>query len=649
MAPRPVSRRNLLAAAGAVAAGSLLGGELVTGARGAGLAGVSVRPGATAPGLGPASGYVPDGTAGVASAFPLAAVKLLEGPMRANQSRNTNYLLFVDSDRLLRSFRLNYGLPSASRPCGGWEAPGSAVRGHSTGHLMSGLALTWASTGNQAAADKGDYLVGQLARCQARARRAGFHRGYLSAFPERIFGRLEAGLAVWSPYYMIHKIMAGLIDQHQLAGSALALEVAAGLADWVDWRTGRLSYAHMQQVLATEYGGLPESLVNLYSITGEDRYLRTAQRFYHAAVLDQLALGEDQLAGLQANTTVPKMISCVRVWEETGDRRYHDIAANFWRILTRHHTYVTGGSSNFEHWHPPGAIAAQLSNRTCENCVSYNMLKLTRLLHFHQPHRTDLLDHYERTLFNQMLGEQDPASPHGFNCYYTGLSPGAFKQQPLNYFPRGDPDVYSTDYGDFTCDHATGMETQAKYADTIYSRDPAGLYVNLFIPSEVTWAEEGITVRQVTGFPDEPGTRIEVASGTAAMTLRVRIPAWAAGPARATLNRRELPGPAAPGSWLAITRRWRAGDRLHVTLPMRLELNPAPDQPAVQAVTHGPVVLSGGYGTKAPTAMPRLDTGSLAMTQAWPMTFGARADASPVPLIPIARMHHQHYNVYWRT
>jgi len=273
---------------------------------------------------------------------------------------------------------------------------------------------------------------------------------------------------------MIHKYLAGLIDQYQLAGDGQALEVAAGLADWVDWRTSRLSYARMLMVLENEYGALPEALANLYAITGTKRYLAAAQRFYHARVLDPLAAGEDVLPGLQCNVTVPKIISCVRLWEETGNRKYRDIAQNFWRLVTGHYTYVIGGSGNYEHWHAPDVAAGQLSNRTCEGCVTYHLFKLTRLLHFHDQERTDLLDYYERALFNQMLGTQDPDSPHGFNLYYTGLSPGAFKQQPTNYFPRGDPDVYSTDYANFACDNAAGMETQAKFADTIYTRDARG-------------------------------------------------------------------------------------------------------------------------------------------------------------------------------
>jgi DUF1680 family protein len=595
------------------------------------------------------TGYAPDGTAGLTRAFPLSQVKLLTGAFEQNQRRNTSYLLFLDADRLLRSFRLNYGLKAAAEPCGGWEAPDSEVRGHNTGHLLSALALTWATTGNPEARDKGRYIVRELAALQGRAAAAGFSPGYLSAFPEDYFDRLEAGQSVWSPYYMIHKYLAGFIDQYQLAGDETALEAAIRLADWVGWRTGRLSYDHMQRVLEVEYGGLPEALANLYTITGNNQYLVTAERFYHARVLDPMVRGQDRLTGLQANVTTPKVTSFLRLWEETGNDRYHALAMNFWETVVRHHSYVVGGVSDHEHFGPPDVIAAALSNYTCENCVTYNLLKLTRLLHFHQQDRTDLLDYYERALFNQMLGEQDPDSPHGFNVYYTGLSPGAFKQQPLNYFPRGDPDVYATNYGTFTCDTATGMETQAKFADTIYSRDDRGIYVNLFVPSEVTCTDRSITLRQTTSFPDQPQTRIEVISGLALMRLRVRIPAWVAGPPQARLNGRPLHVTARAGGWLAVDRIWQRGDVLDVALPMRLELEPTPDQPAVQAATYGPIVLAGAYGADAGTAMPHLTPGSLRRDTGSEITCTARAGGREVTLRPIARTQHEHYTVYWRT
>jgi len=591
-------------------------------------------------------GYAPDGTAGRAAALPLSDVELLASPFLDNQGRNTAYLLFLDPERMLRPFRLNYGLDTQAQPCGGWEQPTSEVRGHTTGHLMSALALTYANTGNDEALARGRYLVGQLATLQARARLMGFHPGYLSAFPESFFDLLEEGRPVWSPYYMIHKYLAGLIDQYQLAGDDQALDVAVKLGDWVDWRTARLPYAQMQMVLQYEFGGLPEALANLYTITGRERYLAAAQRFYHARVLDPLADGVDQLAGLQANVNTPKIIACVRMWEETGSTKYRDIAQNFWDLVTGHHVYVIGGAGNYEHFQQPDVVAGQLSNFTCENCVSYNLLKLTRLLHFHQLTRTDLIDYYERTLFNQMLGEQDPTSPHGFNCYYTGLSAGAFKRQPLNYFPGGNPNIYATDYDTFTCDTATGLETQAKFADSIYTRDADGLYVNLFIPSRVRVA--GLVLQQATGFPDDPMTSLSVVSGAATMTLRVRVPAWADGTPVVFLNGTLIPAAPAAG-WIAIRRRWQAGDLLQVTLPMRLAFEPTPDHPTVQAVTYGPVVLSGVYPANPGSLTPTLEVGSVQQTATQPMTFGATSDGKPVTLIPVSRVAHEFYSVYWQT
>ena len=649
-APRGLSRRRALTALG-VGAGALIAEQALV-ADGTPPSSSPLPEASIAPEPG---GYAPDGTAGRAAALPLRAVDLLDSPFRQNQARNTEYLLFLDPERMLRSFRLNYGLTSTAEPLGGWERPDSQIRGHMTGHLLSALALTYANTGDPAALIRGRYLVSQLAGLQAQAEKAGFHPGYLSAFPEVYFDWLEQGRPVWSPYYMIHKYLAGMIDQYQLAGDDQALDVAGKLADWVEWRTSRLPYPQMQMVLQNEFGGLPEALANLYTITGKERYLATAQRFYHAEVLDPLADGLDVLPGLQANVTTPKIIACVRMWEETGSGKYHDIAQNFWDIVTGHHVYVIGGVGNYEHFQAPDVVAAQLSNFTCENCVSYNMLKLTRLLYFHQQDRVDMLDYYERTLFNQMLGEQDPTSPHGFNCYYTGLSAGAVKRQPLNYFPGADPDVYATDWDTFTCDTASGIETQAKFADTIYSRDADGIYVNLFIPSQVRY--KNLVLRQATGFPDDPVIRLSVVSGAATLTLRVRVPKWVAGPPVIWLNGgllRDLPGDQVKGDgevgggWIAVRRRWQTGDLLEVTLPMQLAVEPTPDHPAVQALTYGPVVLSGVYGRDPGQLTPQLELASVRRTAAQPMTFEAVADHKPVRLIPVARAAHEYYTTYWQ-
>ncbi|MFG2361494.1 beta-L-arabinofuranosidase domain-containing protein [Streptomyces mirabilis] len=629
----PLDRRHFLAVTGTSTAAMTLaaaGGGTAHASTGTNTSGAPVAHDANAP----------------VQPFPLGSVTLLDSAFRANQQRNSTYLRFVDIDRLLHTFRTNVGLPSNAQPCGGWEGPSVELRGHSTGHLLSGLALAHAHTGERALRDKGHRLVAALAECQAASPAAGFGAGYLSAFPESFFDRLEAGTGVWAPYYTIHKIMAGLVEQHRLTGSGQALDVVLRQAEWVDRRTEPLSHEQMQRVLETEFGGMNDVLADLHALTGDARWLAVAERFTHARVFDPLARNEDKLAGLHANTQIPKMVGALRLWEEGLPDRYRTIAENFWQIVTDHHTYVIGGNSNGEGFHEPDVIAGQLSNNTCENCNSYNMLKLTRLLHFHAPRRTDLLDYYERTLFNQMLGEQDPDAAHGFNIYYTGLGPGAFKQQPS--FMGTDPDAYSTDYDNFSCDHGTGMETQAKFADTVYSHDRHRLLVNLFIPSQVNWRKRNITWRQTTSFPDRSSTVLTVTAGRAAHQLLVRIPSWAAD-ARATLNGRALPDRPEPGSRLVLDREWRAGERVEVSLPMRTVIEPTPDDPDVQAVLHGPVVLAGAYGDRSTPWLPRLDTGSVRQESQEPLRFTARADGEDVSLLPISRVHHQHYSVYWQT
>ena len=619
----------------------------------------------------PRATYAPDGTAGKTAAVPRADVRVLGGPFRGNQQRNLAYLLFLDPDRMLRSFRVNYGLPASAMPIGGWESPTSKIRGHVTGHLLSALAWAYADTGmsagdpdRRAVKAKGDYLVAQLASLQAMASRVGYSDGYLSAFPEQYFTWLEDGQSnrVWSPYYMIHKYLAGLIDQYQLAGNTLALDVASRLADWVDRRTRNLSYQHMQSILDVEFGGLPEALANLYAITGDRATLKTAERFYHARFLDPLAANIDRLHGAQCNISVPKVIAALRLAEETGNEKYWNAAVNFWRISTGHHSYAIGGQGNHENWGPPDAVAGTLSNYNCEGCVSYNMLKLTRLLHFHEPGIAAYMDYYERTLVNHLLGTQDPASPHGFVAYYTGLSPGAHKQVPSNYFPGTNENVFATDYDTFTCDTATGLETPTRFTDTIYTRDPdGGLRVNLFIPSRVR--ADGLTLRQDTTIPDTLATTLTVETGTGRMTLRVRVPAWATS-VRARLNgvpqRLQLstsppapPADAAPLAAFEVTHAWRPGDQLQVSYETTLALHPAPDNTRVTALAYGPAVLAALTGDAL--RMPAIDLSSIRQFSTSSLafeaqgTFGAPRGTRPIPLIPVCDVAHQRYTTYWQV
>lgn len=603
-------------------------------------------------GFGAAVATVPLDLPAVGSPAGGPAVRLLDSRYRQNMLRTVAYLRFVDLDRLLHMFRVTAGLPSAAEPCGGWEAPDVQLRGHTTGHLLSGLAQAAYWLGDAELRARSERLVAALASCQAP-------NGYLSAFPETTFDELEAGKNPWAPYYTIHKILAGLLDQHRLLGSAAALRVAVSLASWAYERTGKLTREQMQKVLHVEFGGMNEALINLYGVTRDPRHLELARRFDHDEIFDPLAERRDTLAGRHANTDIAKIVGAAAAWQATGEQRYRTIAHYFWEQVVGHHTYVIGGNANAEFFGPPDQVVSQLGENTCENCNSYNMLKLTRRLHLASPERAEYMDYYEWTLLNQMLGEQDPDSAHGNVTYYTGLSQNARRKGKDGLV--ADPGSYSSDYDNFSCDHGSGLETHTKFAEPIYDTAGDTLRVNLFVPSEVDF--RGVRFRLVTEYPYRGTIRLEVLGpGSGATTgggfaVRVRVPGWAAG---ASVRVRSAPAgggePGRPGdgvpvaaragTYVAIRRVWRKGDTVELTLPMRLSWRPAPDNPQVKALTYGPLVLAGRFGAEPPAVVPTVDPVSL-RREAGTAEFSVVTDGVRRRFSPFLDVHHEYYGVYF--
>jgi len=591
-----------------------------------------------------------------ATAFSLGDVRLLDGVFRDAMLRNGDYLLALEPDRLLHTFRLTAGLPTTAKPYGGWEDPKGELRGHSLGHYLTACALTHASTGDKRFKQRVDSIVTELARCQAALPAKGYRPGFLSAYPEEFFDRVYARQPVWAPFYTLHKIMAGLLDAHLYCANAQALEVLVKLADWVKARVDLAGEARQQAMLDTEFGGMNEVLANLHGVTGNPEHLRLARAFDHRAVFDPLSRLEDRLDGLHANTQIPKFTGAAREFELTGERYYGDIAQFGWDRVAMHRSYVIGGHSDREHFFPTNAFARHLGTDTCETCNTYNMLKLTRHLFAWAP-EAPTLDFYERALFNHILASQDPKT--GMFVYFPPLKPGHFKS-------------YSTPDNSFWCCVGTGMENHAKYADTIYFRGPDTLYVNLFIASELTWKEKGLVVRQETDFPESGLSRLSLkCREPLKLALKIRRPAWAAaGWALLVNGERQLPD-GEPGSYVTVNREWREGDRIELRLPMDLRIEPLPGAPEWVAFLQGPIVLAGELGV---AGLPRLyirnqtELGRVPTPEV-PVLVGDRASLlshvrparSPltwrtenlgrpreVTLSPFYRLHHQRYSVYWQ-
>jgi len=590
--------------------------------------------------------------------FPLDSVRLLDGPFRDAMIRDQEYLLSLDLDRLLHNFRVTAGLPSTAQPLGGWEAPDVELRGHAVGHYLSAVSLMFASTGDARFKQRAASLVAEFAKIQA-AESTKFHPGYLSAFPEELFDRVETRQRVWAPYYTIHKIMAGLLDAHLLTDNAQALDVLTKQADWVVWRNGRLTETQRQAMLQTEQGGMVEVLSNLYASTGNAQYLTAATWFEHHRIVDPLARGVDPLDNVHANTQIPKIIGSAREYELTGDPKYREIATFFWDRVVHHRSFVFGGNSDGEGFFPESETSHHLGAEGPETCNTYNMLKLTRHLFAWNP-SAETMDFYERALTNHILGSQDPKT--GMVIYYCPLKPGAFK-------------TFSTPTDSFWCCVGTGMENHSKYNDTIYFHDPSSLYVNLFIPSELTWKEKGLKLRQTTKYPEEDKTSLAVTSERPLqMPIRIRYPGWAKSGIAIAINGRPETITAKPGSYVTLDRTWKTGDRIDVTIPMSLHMEALPDDNHLQALMYGPVALAGDLGTAGlesvkrygPSAPPMGRVASIDVptfvadspaqvlahvkpVAGKPLTFQTSGLGKPndVTLIPLYKTFEPRYTVYW--
>ncbi|MES1223338.1 MAG: beta-L-arabinofuranosidase domain-containing protein, partial [Bacteroidota bacterium] len=523
-----------------------------------------------------------------AYAFNIKDVRLLNSPFKNAMEKDAAYLLSIDPNRLLHRFYKNAGLPAKGDVYGGWESEG--LSGHTMGHYLSACSMMYASTGDARFPRRVNYLVDELAVCQD-ARKT----GYVGAIPgeDSIFGKVARGEIKttgfdlnggWSPWYTVHKLMAGLLDAYLYCDNKKALHIAVRMADWIDATLKNLNEEQVQKMLACEFGGMNEVLANIYSITGEKKYLDLSYKFQHKAILDPLAAGKDPLPGKHSNTQIPKIIGCARRYEVQGNDNDRKIAENFWGIVVHHHSYVIGGNSDHEYLGEPDKLSEYLSESTCETCNTYNMLKLTRHLFCWRPNSA-IADYYERALYNHILASQNPTD--GMMCYFVPLQMGTKKQ-------------FSDQFNTFTCCVGSGMESHSKYTESIYYEGKDGsLYVNLFIPSELNWKEKNIIVRQENNFPYSDTIHFLIKTQKASeFIVRIRKPGWAKNGIGITVNNNRIDISHEENGFILINRKWKDNDKIQLVIPMNLYTESTPDNPDRIAFLYGPLVLAGDLGKK---------------------------------------------------
>jgi DUF1680 family protein len=587
--------------------------------------------------------------------LPLTAVRLTGGPLKRAQDLDAAYLLSLQPERMLALYRKQAGLAPQAEPYAGWDGPGRNLTGHIGGHYLSAVSLMWAATGDERLKHRADALVAGLKEVQDR-----HGDGFLMAQEgaRACFDRIQKGdirsapfdlNGLWVPWYVFHKTLAGLRDAYRHAGNATALDVSVRAAAWVERVLASLDDTQMQQMLATEFGGMPEVLADLYADTGDARWLRLSRRFDHRAVLDPLLRGEDRLAGLHGNTNIPKLVAAAVRYGYAGDEADLRAAEFFWQRVVRHHTFATGGHSKDEHFREPDRFGEIVDGRTAESCNVYNMLKLTRRLFAHRP-AVEYAEFEERALYNHVLGSIDPGD--GATCYMVPVGRGVTRE-------------YADMESSFTCCVGTGMENHALHGLGIYHEDADRLWVNLYVPSRADWAAAGARVTLESDLPEGESATLALSLATPRrFTLALRRPAWAGAGFAVRVNG-EDPGslPAAPG-YVELTRTWKDGDRVAVSLPKALRLEPVPDNPRRVAILWGPLVLAGNLGLEPepgedrrgalPQAPPLLTAERPVADWVEPVpdragefrTLGA-LEGREVPLVPFYRLHRRVYAAYF--
>lgn len=531
------------------------------------------------------------------SYFPLQDVKLLNSPFLQAQQTDLHYILSMNPDRLLAPFLREAGLTSKAPSYTNWENTG--LDGHIGGHYLSALSMMYAATGDTAVYNRLNYMLNELHRAQ-QAVGTGFIGGTpnsLQLWKDIKAGNIRAGgfdlNGKWVPLYNIHKTYAGLRDAYLYAGSDLARQMLVDFTDWMIDITSDLSDEQIQDMLRSEHGGLNETFADVAEITGDKKYLELARRFSHKFILDPLIKEEDKLTGMHANTQIPKVIGYKRIAELSQDDKNWNHAAEwdhaarfFWNTVVNHRSVCIGGNSVREHFHPSDNFTSMLNDvQGPETCNTYNMLRLTKMLYQDSP-ETNFADYYERALYNHILASQEPEK--GGFVYFTPMRPGHYR-------------VYSQPETSMWCCVGSGLENHTKYGEFIYAHQKDTLYVNLFIPSQLTWKEKGVTLTQETRFPDDEKVTLRIDKAPKkGITLKIRQPQWTGHSKEYNVKingKNEASIVEENSNYLTLHRKWKKGDVITFNLPMKVSLEQIPDKKDYYAFLYGPIVLAASTGT----------------------------------------------------
>jgi uncharacterized protein len=522
--------------------------------------------------------------------FSNVSVTLTPSWIKRREDLNMEYLKSLEPDRLLHNFRINAGLPSNATPLNGWESPNIGLRGHFVGHYLSAVSCVVEKYKDPLLTKRLNYIVDELYKCQQT-----YGNGYLSAFPEKDFDVLETRFGdVWAPYYTYHKIMQGLLDIYTRTGNKKAYEMIAGMAAYVEKRMSKLSDETIEKLFYTananpsnEAGAMNEVLYELYKISKDPRHLALAKIFDRDWFAVPLSENQDILSGLHSNTHLVLVNGFAERYLITKEKKYHDAVVNFWNMLMKSHAYVNGSSSgprpnvttptslSAEHWGVPSQLSSTMTKETSESCVSHNTQKLTSTL-FTWTADPIYADAFMNTFYNSILALQ---SGYSGKCVY--------------HLPLGSPRTKAfLKEDDFRCCNGTTIEAFSLLNSGIYYHNDSTLWVNLYVPSKVNWAEKNVELEQTGNFPMDTCIEFTLSSKKkSSFALKLLIPSWAKR-AEIYINNEKQNIGILPDSYISLNREWKNNDKIKLVYHYDFYIKTMPDDKNVLAIFYGPSLLA---------------------------------------------------------
>jgi hypothetical protein len=559
--------------------------------------------------------------------FEYSAVKLTDGPLKEQFDRIHAAYLALDNDRLLKVYRQRAGLSAPGEDMGGWYDADGFVPGHLLGQFISGLSRFASATRNDATYAKVRALV----------------EGFAATLGPGDYPYASSKASTTWPCYILDKYEAGLLDAYQIgkvpSAKDLLSRVIQGAVPYIPTVGYDRGPNSPKQAPYDETYILPENLFNSYALTGEPEFLAMAKKYLlDKEYFEPLAQGINILPGKHAYSHVIALSSAAKAYQVLGDPKHLEAIRNAWDMLEQTQQYRSGGWGPKEAFVEPhkgmlGESLTSTQNHFETPCGCYAQFKLARyLLRF--TGEACYGDGLERVLYNTVLGAKDP-SGNGDFFYYSNYHP----QVKKSYYPKKWP-----------CCAGTLLQDVADYLIGIYFRAQDGIYVNLFVPSEVqwTWNEMPLRVLQRSSYPidGEIGLQVKVPQPTK-FTLHVRIPGWTESPPKIALNGKSLDVPAERGTFAAIRRRWKDNDTLQVTFPMDLRTEAIDDQhPKTVAVMRGPVMLVAVDASQGLIERPLPLPEELKPVPHTPQTFELDQSGEKLRLVPYYSVGDETYTNY---